>query len=128
MQVNTGNTTTMPHASQWWVGNSDYRIAFDYQVLDNDRVVLHAVYGNAVRKCSEDVFKGAVDCDEALEAAQKLVARSMTLLKGHSPDEELDLYADTDLGIYACSDLDTLRGEDFLASLAKGLATNMPEH
>lgn len=103
----------MPRASQWWVGNDNYRVAFDYHVLDNYWVVLHAVYWNVVRKCSEDVFKGVVDCDEALEVAQKLVATTMILLKAYSSDEELDIYADTSLGVYACSELDSSSGESF---------------
>lgn len=104
--VNTDGNTTAPHASPWWLGDDDYRIGFDFLILDNDRVALHAAYGNTLRACHSEFFYDILDCDKALASAQNLVNAAMSLLQAHCPD----------------TDFKSVRGQDFLAALASDIA------
>lgn len=104
--VNSKGITTTPHASTYWLGGDTHRIAFDYLVLDNDSVAIHAIYGNVLRQCHSEFFYDVIDCDRALASARSLVNSATLLIQAHDPDTELD----------------TDRADDFLASVANDIA------
>jgi hypothetical protein len=81
--VNNDGITTAPHASPWWLGEGYHRVAFDYQVLDNDRVAIHAIYGNTLRQCHSELFYDVIDCDKALVSAKNLIDAPTFMLQAH---------------------------------------------
>ena len=88
--VNNEGITTKPHISTWWVGCDAYRVAFDYLALDNDKVALHAVYGNTLRQMSFRIFYDVVDSSKALASAKNLVNAACLLLQAHNSETEID--------------------------------------
>lgn len=84
--VNNDGITTAPHASPWWLGEGNHRVAFDYLVLDNDRVAIHAIYGNSLRQCHSEF----IDSSKALASAQSLIDAATSLLRAHNHDTGLD--------------------------------------
>ena len=104
--VNSEGITTAPHASLYWLGDDTHRVGFDFLVLDNGRVALHAKYGNTLRQCHSEFFYDVIDYDKALASAQNLVNAAMSLLQAYCPD----------------NDFDNDRGQGFLAALASGIA------
>jgi hypothetical protein len=100
--VNSKGITTTPHFSPYWLGDDTHRIAFDFLVLGNGRVALHADYGNTLRQCHSEFFYDVIDCDKAIVSAQNLIGSAISLMQAHNPDIELD----------------TDRANDFLSAVA----------
>lgn len=107
--VNCEGITTAPHASPWWVGDDNHRIAFDFLVIDNGRVALHADYGNTLRQCRTEFFYDVIDCDKALVSAQKLVDAATSLLQAHCPDNDLNIERSLDFLTVLANDIAKLR-------------------
>lgn len=103
--VNSKGITTTPHASTYWLGGDTHRIAFDYLVLDNDSVAIHAIYGNVLRQCHSEFFYDVIDCDKALASAHNLIGAATSLMQAHDPDTELDNH----------------RAKDFLSAVANDI-------
>lgn len=104
--VNNEGITTTPHASSYWIGDDLHRVAFDYLLLGNDRVVLHAVYGNVLREYHSEYFYDVIDNSKALACAKSLVSSATLLLQAHCPD----------------IDFDTDKVDDFLLAVAGDIA------
>lgn len=107
--VNNEGITTAPLASPWWLGDANYKVAFDYLVLDNDRVAMHAIYGNTLRQCHSEFFYDVIDCGKALASAQKLVDAATSLLQAHSPDNDLNIERSLDFLTVLANDIAKLR-------------------
>lgn len=104
--VNKDGITTTPHSSPYWLGADAHRIAFDYLMLDNDRVALHAIYGNALRQSHTEFFYDVIDGDNAHASARNLVCSAFSLMQAHNPNIEIDTY----------------RADDFLSAMASDIA------
>lgn len=104
--INSLGDTTTPHTSPWWVGEGDYRVAFDYLLLDGDCVALHAIYGNASRKTHSEFFYDIAHFEDAEKCAHNLVASAKALILAHDNDSLSE--ADHDRGL---DFIETMRGE-----------------
>lgn len=78
--VNNDGETTQPTRSQWWVGDSNQRIAFDFLKLDDGNFALHSFYGNIDDQKAEDFLYEVVAADEAEAAAESMVTDAIEYL------------------------------------------------
>lgn len=84
--TNTKGSTTNPLTSLWWVGSSNYRIAFDYLLLEGECIAIHAIYGNAERKTHSEFFYGVAYFEDALACATNIISSAKSLIIAHDRD------------------------------------------
>lgn len=78
--VNADGATTNPRTTNFWVGDDNQRVAFDFLCLDDGNVVLHSMYGNAEDQVMEDFIYEVVEPQEAGENAINLVSCAIKYL------------------------------------------------
>lgn len=78
--VNSNGETTEPMRSQFWVGDSVHRVAFDFLKLDDGTYAIHSFYGNIEDQKAEDFLYEVVPADEAVVTASTMVKDAMDFL------------------------------------------------
>lgn len=79
--INSDGSTTEPTKSNFWLGDSNYRIAFDFLVLDDGKVALDSFYGNIKGSRAETFLYEVVTARQAVEAASTLTQDAEKFLK-----------------------------------------------
>ncbi len=78
--VNSNGLTTQPTRSQFWCGDNNFRIGFDFLVLDDGKVALHSFYGNVDDQVAEDFLYEVVESNIALASAVEMVNIALSFL------------------------------------------------
>lgn len=80
-RLDTDVFLTAPQNTKYWFGNDKERIAFDFCVLDDTTIVIHALYGDSVKGTHKDFFYGLVSPSGAVCEAVRLIKEAKALLK-----------------------------------------------
>lgn len=80
-RLDTEGLMTAPQNTNYWFGNDEERVAFDFCVLDDDTIVIHALYGDSVNGTHKDFFYGFASPSVAVGEVSRLIQEAKAFLK-----------------------------------------------
>lgn len=78
--INADGSMTAPHTKNYWLGNDIERIAFDFLILDDGKLAVHALYGNANTRKHENFFYGYAGAGGVVDVASSVVMEAQLAL------------------------------------------------